>query len=251
LDELQVDIGSARIFVRAWGDRSGRPVLCWHGVGLASPGGLAFEQPAPSLAAHGLRILALDAPGFGASPPLEQRAYHPHALADLVPPLLDRLGLDRVAFMGFSWGGDVGCHLGARHPERLTALVVLDAGYIDPPFDPTLEYEVYVERWERTAREARARGRTLMLAPSIVAAVAHGMAQALPSTTRAGLAASGLPVLVIAAGHASDEDLDAFGADVPQAEIRRVEGAGHDVLGEGGPNVVHAIGQWLVNQASQ
>jgi len=55
--------------------------------------------------------------------------------------VLDELGLDRAAFMGFSWGGDVGVHVAARHPERLTGLVLLDAGYRDPPFDPAQPFE--------------------------------------------------------------------------------------------------------------
>ncbi|MGE5434858.1 MAG: alpha/beta fold hydrolase, partial [Candidatus Doudnabacteria bacterium] len=121
------------MYVRGWGSPSGRPLLCWHGVGLTSRASLFLNEAGPLLAdGYGLRVLALDAPGFGKSPPLEPARYAPDALVDLIPPLLDALDLRRIAFMGFSWGGDLGCHLAARHPSTLAALVLLDAGYSDP-----------------------------------------------------------------------------------------------------------------------
>jgi pimeloyl-ACP methyl ester carboxylesterase len=136
------------------GERNGRPVLCWHGVGITSRASLLLNEAGPLLAdGYGLRVLALDAPGFGKSPPSQRDAYQPHALVDLIPPLLEALGLARVAFAGFSWGGDLGCHLAARHPHSLTALVLLDAGYSDPPLDPSLTYEQRVEQNELAWRE--------------------------------------------------------------------------------------------------
>ena len=49
----------------------------------------------------------------------------------------------------------------------------------------------------------------------------------------------------VVAGDAPEADVERFAAEVPQAEIRRVHGAGHDVLTDGGPEVVHAVGRWL------
>jgi pimeloyl-ACP methyl ester carboxylesterase len=227
---------------------------------------------------YGLRVLALDAPGFGKSPPNERHGYQPRVLVDLIPPLLEELGLTRVAFMGFSWGGDLGCHLAARHPHSLTALVLLDAGYSDRPLDPWLTYEQRVERnelawrekcapswdavvtglrknhprWTVAVEEAcragwREQGGRLVPAvpPWVVAAVEHGMAHAPPSATRPRVAESRLPVLLVTAGDAAEEDLVQFAADVPQAEIVRAEGTGHDVLTDGGPEVVQVVGKWL------
>jgi pimeloyl-ACP methyl ester carboxylesterase len=279
MEELWVGLDRARLFVRGWGERSGRPLLCWHGVGLTSRASLFLNEAGPLLAdGYGLRVLALDAPGFGKSPPSDRHGYQPHALVDLIPPLLEELGLARVAFVGFSWGGDLGCHLAARHPHSLAALVLLDAGYSDPPLDPSLTYEQRVERNELAWREKcapswdalltrlrenhprwtvavedacragwREQGSRLIPAvpPWVVAAVEHGMAHAPPSATRPRLAESRLPVLLVAAGDAAEEDLVQFAADVPQAEIVRAEGTGHDVLTDGGPEVVHVVGKWL------
>jgi pimeloyl-ACP methyl ester carboxylesterase len=154
MEEFWVGLGVARLFVRSWGEPSGRPLLCWHGVGLTSRASLFLNEAGPLLVdGYGLRVLALDAPGFGKSPPNERHGYQPRVLVDLIPPLLEELGLTRVAFMGFSWGGDLGCHLAARHPHSLTALVLLDAGYSDRPLDPWLTYEQRVERNELAWRE--------------------------------------------------------------------------------------------------
>jgi pimeloyl-ACP methyl ester carboxylesterase len=241
MERFVVDAGGMSLCVHAWGRQDGRPFLCWHGVGLSSRGSAFVAEAAPILAErHGLRVLALEAPGFGHSPPIEPDGYRPQALVDRVPPLLDGLGLDRTAFMGFSWGGDVGCHLAARHPGRLAALVLLDAGYSDRPRDPSLTYE---QRLELKTEESR--GIVPTVAPRVVAAIEYGMANAPPSATRPRLAASGLPVLLVAAGHAPEEELARFAADVPQAEMVRVAEAGHDVLADAGPEVVELVGTWL------
>lgn len=278
MDERWVDVEDTPLFIRSWGNPGGRPVLYWHGVSLTARASLTLNAAGPVFADRGFRVLATDAPGFGQSQPLEREGYHPHALVDLVPRLFDALGLDRVPFMGFSWGGDVGLHLAARHPERLTALVILDAGYQDPPFDASQPFEVYLEEnerfweeacepsWEAALAAARKRfhrwspeieegfraawreedGRLVPSgSPSVTAAVEHGMAQALPSTVRPAVAAGGLPVLLVASENASEEALARFAVDVPQAEIRRSEGAGHDVLADGGPALVERVCDWL------
>lgn len=71
------------------------------------------------------------------------------------------------------------------------------------------------------------------------------MRRAAPSATRPALAESGLPIMLVAAGDATEADLAEFAADVPQVEIVRAEGTGHDVLVDGWPDVVHLVGAWL------
>jgi pimeloyl-ACP methyl ester carboxylesterase len=65
MEEFWVGLGEARLFVRSWGERSGRPLLCWHGVGLTSRASLFLNEAGPLLVdGYGLRVLALDAPGL-------------------------------------------------------------------------------------------------------------------------------------------------------------------------------------------
>ena len=234
-----IDAGDARLFVRAWGAPMGRAVLYWHGVSLTSRASETLGEAGAQLAReHDLMVLALDAPGFGQSPALPPDRYHPHALADLVPAVLDALGVPRAAFMGFSWGGDIGCHAAARHPDRVAALVLLDAGYSDPPFDESLPYDHYLA--QNRALAASTDGATVD--PGVVAAVEHGIAQAPPSATRLQLT---MPVLLVVPSDIDAEEFARFRADVPQAQVIRVAGSGHDVLARGGPMAVRAVGRWL------
>jgi len=79
----------------------------------------------------------------------------------------------------------------------------------------------------------------------------YGIAQAPPSTTWPELARTALPTLLVAAGDTPDGDLARFAAAVPHADIHRASGAAHDVLGEGGPDVIGVIGDWLQQHASR
>ena len=156
--------------------------------------------------------------------------------------------------------------------------MILDAGYRDPPFDPSQPFEEYVAEneaaweeyvqpsWDAAFAEARERFRRWSPAveasvrsgrlerngrivpsgdPRVVAGVEHGIAQAPPSATRPALAQSGLPILLVASDEAPEEDLAGFAADVPQAEIHRPGRVGHDVLVDGYPEVVDYVGAWL------
>ena len=64
----------------------------------------------------GLRVLAVDAPGFGRSERLPDDAYSPVELGALVVRLLDALELQRAVFAGASWGAIVGAFAAARFP---------------------------------------------------------------------------------------------------------------------------------------
>jgi 2-hydroxymuconate-semialdehyde hydrolase len=99
---------AGQLFVYQWGNRGDPVVLYWDGLGGT---GLHANELAPILVGdHGLRVVAPDAPGHGRSPALPADAYRPSRLAEAATRLLDELGIDRVHFVGFSWG--------ARVPDR-------------------------------------------------------------------------------------------------------------------------------------
>ncbi|MGH2868460.1 MAG: 3-oxoadipate enol-lactonase [Solirubrobacteraceae bacterium] len=80
----------------------------------------------PQLAALGdeFDLIAVDHRGHGGSP----IAPGPYEIADLgrdVVALLDRLGLERVAYCGLSIGGMIGQWLAVHFPERVRALVLI------------------------------------------------------------------------------------------------------------------------------
>lgn len=72
------------------------------------------------------RVIALDLPGFGASPmPREKITIHGYAA--VVDALLDSLGLERAAVVGNSMGGFVGAELAIEFATRVDRLVLVSA----------------------------------------------------------------------------------------------------------------------------
>ena len=79
--------------------------------------------PAP---ADKYRVIAPDYPGFGHSsmPPRDKFAYTFDNLAGVVGRLTEKLGLKCYALYVQDYGAPVGYRLAAKHPERVTAIVV-------------------------------------------------------------------------------------------------------------------------------
>lgn len=68
-------------------------------------------------------VIAIDLPGFGASPPLTGETPTPRALAGAVAQLLDSLGVSQPHVVGNSLGGWVGLELGLTGAaSRVTAI---------------------------------------------------------------------------------------------------------------------------------
>jgi pimeloyl-ACP methyl ester carboxylesterase len=269
-----VSAGDVPLAVREWGPEVGPPVVFWHALGPVGTGEYAAVL-APALS-HA-RLLAPDGPGHGDSPPLARERYAIEPMVELALALLDALGLERVAFVGHSWGAMIGAHLAAAAPERLSALVLLDAGYGDPAEQPGVEPLTYDERLAhaRSAQEqwrwpdwaaldadaeglgdvARAgaverHGKIVVrVAPEARAAIQDALYAGSISSTWPALRA--LPVLLLVA--TLPPELEAyrrgavarFRAAVPEADVRAIDGAGHDLLADAGPAVGELIAAWL------
>ncbi len=83
----------------------------------------------PLLAGH-YRVIAVDARGRGEStipPPGFDWSMEQFATDDLA--VLDAAGVERVHYVGASFGGVVGEYLGARYPDRLRTLTLVSAPY--------------------------------------------------------------------------------------------------------------------------
>jgi pimeloyl-ACP methyl ester carboxylesterase len=96
----------------------GRAVVMLHG----QPGsGSDWQQLADQLP-PGLRVVALDRPGYGANP-LAAGGFAVNARA--VVAELDARGIERAVMVGHSYGAGVALSLAALAPERVEALVLL------------------------------------------------------------------------------------------------------------------------------
>ena len=100
---------------------TGPAVVLIHGFSLDMR---MWDPQLPDLAAA-FRVVRYDCRGFGASGPLDPAIPYTHA-ADLVA-LLDHLSIDQAALVGLSFGGHVALSAALLAPERVRALVLLDA----------------------------------------------------------------------------------------------------------------------------
>lgn len=93
---------------------------------------LSMWDPQVADLAERFRVIRYDTRGHGRSPAPDG----PYAIDDLVDDviaLLDRLGLERVHFVGLSLGGMTGMRLAARAPQRVDRLALLCTGAAMPP----------------------------------------------------------------------------------------------------------------------
>ncbi len=138
------------------------PLLLLHGFTGAAH---TWTELLPVLGEH-RRVLALSLPGHGGSDaPSEAERYAATRAAADVMEVLDMLGLNRVALLGYSMGARVALHAALAAPERVVALLLESAspGIADDAdrsaragADSALADEIegdgvtaFVDRWER------------------------------------------------------------------------------------------------------
>ena len=99
---------------------AGVALLAVHGSGGGHDQGMAFAR---ALATQGIRVIAMSRFGYLRTPmPADASAA---AQADAHVCLLDALGIRRAAVMGGSAGAPSALQMAVRHPDRVSALVLL------------------------------------------------------------------------------------------------------------------------------
>jgi len=103
----------------------GPPVMLVHGLAC---GRRMWWRQKKSLAAR-YRLIIPDLPGHGLSEtPSDPHAYSEDVFADDLVALLDRLGIEQAALVGFSMGAGISLNLATRHSGRVSALVLTGVG---------------------------------------------------------------------------------------------------------------------------
>lgn len=102
----------------------GPDVVLIHGI--TSTMAVWYTQVMPELCRE-FRVTMYDLRGHGYTE-LTQSGYTSLQLADDLLHLMDHLGIERARLVGHSFGGVVGLHLAALHPDRVEGVVVSDAG---------------------------------------------------------------------------------------------------------------------------
>jgi pimeloyl-ACP methyl ester carboxylesterase len=124
-----ISIDGVDVFYREAGRKDAPAVLLLHGFPTSSH---MYRNLIPALADK-YRVIAPDYPGFGQSamPDRAKFSYTFDNYAKLAERLTEKLGVDRYALYVMDYGAPVGFRLAAKHPERVTALIVQNGNAYD------------------------------------------------------------------------------------------------------------------------
>lgn len=149
----------------------GEPILFVHGISGCWQNWL---ENLPHFT-HGHRVIALDLPGFGASPmpswPIEMAAY-----GQLLHDFCEKLGVERATVVGNSMGGLIAAEAFTSTPGRFDRLVLVSSAGIVNTWQPQPRATATAWAWKhfgphyhRHEREiiARPRARQLVFGPFI------------------------------------------------------------------------------------
>ena len=126
-----LEVEGLRVHYRDEGD--GPPLLLLHGL----TANLFDWQGWAERLRDRHRVIRLDLPGHGLTGPDPRQRYAWPEAAALVLAFLDRLGVRRASVAGSSYGGAIAWHLAAQAPERVDRLILLaPIGYPMPGRPP-------------------------------------------------------------------------------------------------------------------
>jgi pimeloyl-ACP methyl ester carboxylesterase len=236
---------------------------------------------------HGLRVIAPDPPGHGQSSTPPGEAFRPSELARTAAALLAGLGLERAAFLGFSFGGRVGCSFAALFPELTAALALVEGGfYLAPSIDgdeaadleacidaarAELEEESFASWDDFLAFERESLGRWTpplvdahravmserdgrvvpILGVEELGAIKHGQRREPVTETYPPIAAAGIPVLLVFAPKPDGEDngISRFREALPDAQIEAIPDAIHDLVSFAPERIAELVGGFVSSAA--
>jgi pimeloyl-ACP methyl ester carboxylesterase len=131
-----VDLGGQLVHVRDEGPRDDPlPIVLVHGTSASLH---TWEGWAKALVRQGRRVISFDLPAFGLTGPFtgrwEGERYHGDTYVRFTLELLDALKVQRFVIAGNSLGGEVAWRTAYATPQRVAAMVLVDA--VGPAFVP-------------------------------------------------------------------------------------------------------------------
>jgi len=124
-----LSINGVDVFYREAGRKDAPPLLLLHGFPTSSH---MYRNLIPALSDR-YHVIAPDYPGFGnsAMPDRKSFKYTFDNYAAIIEALTEKLGLEKYALYVMDYGAPVGFRLAAKHPERVTALIVQNGNAYD------------------------------------------------------------------------------------------------------------------------
>jgi len=127
-----IDVAGTRLHVRDDGPHKAPAVLMLHGFGSS----LQTWEPWAKSLENEFRVVRVDLPGSGLSPPDPSGIYTDARTIDVLVALLDRLGIAKTSVIGNSIGGRIAWRMAAAQPERVERLVLVSPdGFASPGFE--------------------------------------------------------------------------------------------------------------------
>ncbi len=145
--EGYVDVGSVKVYYQAEG--SGAAVILIHSNGLSLG---QWKYNVGPIAKY-YRVYAPDLPGFGLSDKPDA-GYGVEYYVSFLRAFMDALRIPKAALVGSSLGGAVAAAFAARHPDRVTGIVLADpTGLVPDNLSRNKElYNVFVSLMIRSRR---------------------------------------------------------------------------------------------------
>lgn len=112
-----------RVHYRDEGNRNGRVIVLIHG----SNASLHTWEKWVAILGKDYRIISLDLPGHGLTGKNPAGVYDNTSYVDVVDRLLVKLDIDKAVIGGNSMGGGVSWLYTIRHPDKVEALLLVDA----------------------------------------------------------------------------------------------------------------------------
>jgi len=113
----------ARVHYRIRGAADAPTLVLLHG----SNASLFTWEPWSKTLSDKFRVVSLDLPGHGLTGAVPNHDYSAQGMARFVGEFADKIGLKTFALAGNSMGGGVAARFAETHPDRVTALILVDA----------------------------------------------------------------------------------------------------------------------------
>ncbi len=138
---------TARAHYRIRGAAAAPVLLLLHG----SNASLFTWEPWSKTLSDQFRVVSVDLPGHGLTGATTSRDYSQAGMAAFVLAFADKLGLKSFALAGNSMGGGVAARFAELHPERVSALILVDAAGMPSPAgdSPPLAFRLLRQGWLR------------------------------------------------------------------------------------------------------
>jgi pimeloyl-ACP methyl ester carboxylesterase len=120
----------ARVHLRDQGSRDAPVLMLIHG----SNASLFTWEPWAQNLDKKFRVVSIDLPGHGLTGAVPDGDYSQEAMVRVTKEVADKLGLAKFSLAGNSMGGAVAARFAEEYPDRVTHLILVDAGGMNEKF---------------------------------------------------------------------------------------------------------------------